>query len=78
MVVFFDIDGTLIDDRSQQIPVSTVRAVEKLRENGHIPVVNTGRPYAHIDPRVRGMAFSGFICGNISGFIFFILFSSSS
>lgn len=63
MVVFFDIDGTLVDDRTQVLPESAVRAVAQLRENGHIPVVNTGRPYAHIDPRVRAMAFSGFVCG---------------
>lgn len=63
MVVFFDIDGTLVDDRTQVLPESAVRAVAQLRENGHIPVINTGRPYTHIDPRVRAMAFSGFVCG---------------
>ena len=63
MVVFFDIDGTIVDDRTQKIPESTVRAVARLREGGHIPVINTGRPYSHIDPRVRAMAFSGFVCG---------------
>ena len=63
MVVFFDIDGTLIDNDSQIIPDSAVRAIETLRRNGHTPVVNTGRPYAHIDPRIRRMAFSGWVCG---------------
>lgn len=63
MIVFFDIDGTLIDERSQQIPESTVRAVEALSRNGHIPVVNTGRPFTHVDSRVREMAFRGFACG---------------
>ena len=63
MVVFFDIDGTVVDNASQIIPPSAVRAVEQLRRNGHIPIVNTGRPYAHIDPRVQRMAFSGWICG---------------
>lgn len=63
MVVFFDIDGTVVDNDTQAIPASAIRAVERLREAGHIPVVNTGRPYAHIDPRVREMAFSGWICG---------------
>lgn len=63
MVVFFDIDGTIVDDGSQQIPQSAIRAVEKLRENGHIAIVNTGRPYSHIDPRVRSMAFRGWVCG---------------
>ena len=63
MVIFFDIDGTIVDDGTQIIPRSTVDSVEKLRALGHIPVVNTGRPYSHIDPRVRSMAFSAFVCG---------------
>lgn len=63
MVVFFDIDGTIVDDESQIIPESTIRAVDALGKNGHLPVVNTGRPYSHIDPRVRAMAFSGYACG---------------
>lgn len=63
MVIFFDIDGVIIDDDSQVIPESTLRAIAALGENGHIAVVNTGRPYAHIDPRVRAMPFQGFVCG---------------
>lgn len=63
MVVFFDIDGTIVDDETQIIPPSAVRAVERLGENGHVAVVNTGRPYSHIDPRVRAMAFGGWVCG---------------
>ncbi len=62
MVVFFDIDGTIVDYATQQIPESTVRAVAKLRENGHLPVVNTGRPFSHIDPRVLKLDFAGFVC----------------
>lgn len=62
MVVFFDIDGTMVDNDTQIIPESTVEAVRLLRENGHLPVVNTGRPYSHMDPRVREMDFGGWIC----------------
>ena len=63
MVIFFDIDGTIIDNETQIIPESTLRAVEKLGRNGHIAVVNTGRPFAHIDPRIREMSFGGWVCG---------------
>ena len=63
MVVFFDIDGTLVDDATQIIPESTVQAIRLLQENGHIAVINSGRPYTHIDPRVRAMNFQGFVCG---------------
>lgn len=62
MVVFFDIDGTIIDDDTQIIPASAVEAITQLRRNGHIPVVNTGRPYSHIDPRIKAMDFAGYIC----------------
>ncbi len=63
MVVLFDIDGTLVDEETQCIPESAIRAVEQLGKNGHIAVVNTGRPFRHIDPRVRAMAFQGWVCG---------------
>lgn len=63
MVVFFDLDGTVVDTKTLYIPPSAIRTVQALREKGHIPVVNTGRPYAHIDPRIRELPFSGWICG---------------
>ena len=63
MVIFFDIDGTIIDNETQIIPESTLRAVKALGERGHLAVVNTGRPYAHIDPRIRMIPFGGWVCG---------------
>lgn len=62
MVIFFDIDGTLVDESTQIIPQSTADAIHALLARGHVPVVNTGRPYTHIDPRVRALPFAGFIC----------------
>ena len=62
MVIFFDIDGTIVHDESQIIPESAIRAVEALSAAGHTPIINTGRPYSHIDPRVRAMAFAGWVC----------------
>ena len=59
MVVFFDIDGTIIDEKTQEIPASAVRAVARLAEKGHMLV--SGRPYSHTGPRVKAMAFQG--CG---------------
>ena len=62
MVVFFDIDGTVMDYDTQIIPESAVEAIRLLKKNGHIPVVNTGRPIGHVDPRIRELDFSGWIC----------------
>lgn len=63
MVVFFDIDGTLLEESTQTIPESAIRAVEALGRNGHTAVVNTGRPYSHVDREIQEMAFGGWVCG---------------
>ena len=62
MVVFFDIDGTVMDYETQIIPEYAVEAIRLLKKNGYIPVVNTGRPIGHVDPRIRELDFSGWIC----------------
>ena len=62
MVVFFDIDGTIVDNETQIIPDSTVEAIRLLKENGHIPVVNTGRPFGQVDPRIHKLGFDGWVC----------------
>lgn len=41
-IVFFDIDGTLVT-RNNHIPKTTIEAVERLKNNGIIPVIATGR-----------------------------------
>lgn len=63
MVIFFDIDGTIIDEDTQKIPESAARAIGILTEKGHIPIINTGRPYSHLDPRIRALPFAGWVCG---------------
>ena len=62
MVVFFDIDGTVVDNATQIIPDSAVEAIRLLKKNGHIAVVNTGRPYGQVDPRIRKLDFDGWVC----------------
>ena len=42
MVVFFDIDGTVVDYETQIIPESAAEAIRLLKKNGHLPIVNTG------------------------------------
>lgn len=62
-IVFFDVDGTLVDNPTQVIPESAARAISQLRRNGHLAVVNTGRPPEHIDPRILALGFDGVIAG---------------
>jgi Cof subfamily protein (haloacid dehalogenase superfamily) len=41
-VIFFDIDGTLLD-HNKKLPISTKKAIFKLKENGHVVAIATGR-----------------------------------
>lgn len=64
--VFFDIDGTLWDDK-MIVPESTKLAIKKLQENGHKAFVCTGRSMGNVnDPQFDEIGFDGFIaaCGN--------------
>ncbi len=43
-IIFFDLDGTLIDHSINAIPKSTKETIDKLKQNGHVIVIATGRP----------------------------------
>ena len=60
--VFFDIDGTLYDPR-YGIPDSTQEAIDRLKKNGHHPVICTGRTKAMLLPEVETIGFDGFLGG---------------
>ena len=62
--VFFDIDGTIYNFKVG-VQDSTRRAIEKLRENGHLAFVCTGRSRAYISPEIIGLGFDGILaaCG---------------
>lgn len=62
-IIFFDIDGTLIDEKTGTVPQSTIEAIHQARKNGHICIVNTGRPAATIDQSIKDIGFDGYICG---------------
>ena len=46
--LFFDIDGTLVDEQTHQIPQSTIEALRAARRSGSVVFINTGRPYSHV------------------------------
>lgn len=60
-VIFFDIDGTIMDSNGQ-IPQSTKKAMQLLHQAGHACVINTGRPFSDIDEPIKDLAFDGYIC----------------
>ncbi|WP_337969794.1 Cof-type HAD-IIB family hydrolase [Virgibacillus salexigens] len=50
-IVFFDIDGTILD-HDKQIPLSTKKSIQKLKENGVYVAIATGRaPFMFEDIR---------------------------
>ncbi len=59
-VIFFDVDGTLY--RSDcLVPMSTVSAIYKLIENGHLPMVCTGRGACTLPVQVEVLP----LCGGV-------------
>ncbi len=46
-LVFFDLDGTLLDDKSQ-VSADNKRALDQLRQNGYLPIIATGRSIAEL------------------------------
>lgn len=64
MLIFFDIDGTLVGGRSQEIPESAREAIQQVRRAGHICMVNTGRSRKLVGPELTEQTeFDGLILG---------------
>lgn len=61
--LFFDIDGTLVDEKLDIVPESAVYALQKAKENGHKIFICTGRCKAIWPPNVLNIGFDGVIGG---------------
>lgn len=62
-ILFFDIDGTLLDEETGQISNKTREALQEARSRGHYTFLNTGRSFAELDPKVVEVGFDGAVCG---------------
>lgn len=62
-LLFFDIDGTLMSEKTHIISQNTLNALKKAQENGHLIIINTGRPYSTISPQIKSIHYDGIICG---------------
>lgn len=62
MLLFFDIDGTIFDDR-RQLPASVKPAMEAAERNGHRLIINTGRTLCNLDHRLDDFPLDGWIMG---------------
>ena len=62
-MLFFDIDGTIVAEGTEYLPKSTVKAIRRARENGHLAFINTGRTLFSIDDFLKEIGFDGYVCG---------------
>lgn len=62
-VIFFDIDGTLLSEKTFTVPDSAKEAIRKAQDNGHLLFINTGRPILEIDDCIKELNFDGYVCG---------------
>ncbi|MBF1250232.1 MAG: HAD family phosphatase [Lachnospiraceae bacterium] len=62
-ILFFDIDGTLTDEKTGEIPASAHRAVEAVRRAGHLVFINTGRVECMVKPVLEKISVDGVLCG---------------
>ncbi|MDR2832415.1 MAG: Cof-type HAD-IIB family hydrolase [Streptococcaceae bacterium] len=62
-VAFFDLDGTLLNDEGQ-IEKPVKKAIDKLKENGILPVINTGRSLPHTRKAMKASGITSVISLN--------------
>lgn len=62
-LLFFDIDGTLVDGKKQAVPESAVEGLWKAHQNGHLLFVNTGRCKSFMPSCLEELPWDGFIYG---------------
>ena len=63
-IIFFDIDGTLINGGSSLMAESTKEAIRITRANGHICMINTGRTKRLVGEDITGQVeFDGLLLG---------------
>ena len=61
--LFFDYDGTLISNETHTIPKSARKLLARLKEEGYLLFLNTGRTKAILDPVIHELDFDGMILG---------------
>ena len=62
-VFFFDVDGTLIDDETKQVPESALRAVAELKKRGHLVFINSGRTLCFLEYQMELFGISSVAAG---------------
>lgn len=65
-MIFFDVDGTLMDNQHHQVSPSTIKALKQLKEKGYKIGIATGRAVKSLERTgVKDViAWDGFVCNN--------------
>ncbi len=61
--LFFDVDGTLVDDKTKQVPQSAIAAIRQAKERGHRIFINSGRVVSMLGQVDDYIPVDGLICG---------------
>ena len=61
--LFFDVDGTLIDEVKHEIPASALEALRRTREKGNKVFINSGRTSGMLKRIMEMVEVDGFLCG---------------
>ena len=62
-LIFFDIDGTLLDEKEHVVPKSTIQALREARDQGHQTFICTGRCKAIWPEDILDIGFDGVVGG---------------
>lgn len=62
-LLFYDIDGTLLDEETGAVPESAVKALHEASENGHLLFLCTGRCQAIWPKEILDIGFDGVVGG---------------
>lgn len=63
-IIFFDVDGTLIDHEKNEIPPSSINSIKQLQDNGHTVVIATGKVPYQLDGVEKLLGIDSYVCGN--------------
>lgn len=65
-IVFFDVDGTIIDCRRgiDSPSEKTKEAIKRLKEHGYLTILATGRPLSFLEDSILNLGLDGYITSN--------------
>lgn len=61
--LFFDIDGTLLTDKTKELPKSASEALKRARDAGHLVFINSGRTRCLMKEIEENIPVDGYLCG---------------